>query len=294
MLAQVLSISLCHLFARAVLLTLAAASMLFASHTEASGSPSIRLPAPVLSASLLASYTSSHSRSHSIPAAVTPTAHSLFVGGPAALDTDWNGVWRDTGVFFGAQIVAVGIIYLMPESVSGWSREQKRDSFQEYGKNVGHPVMDNDKFYINYILHPYWGATYYTRARERGLGEGASFAYSTAISAMYEFGVESFFERPSLQDLIVTPVAGSLLGAYLFEPLRESIKRKVESRWYYDAMMVITDPVGVLSTRVERLTGRKSSVRIEYTPRQLQGLSADSQTVSRSNRISLLLEFPMK
>ena len=29
------------------------------------------------------------------------------------------------------------------------------------------PVWDDDEFYLNYILHLYWGATYYMRGRER-------------------------------------------------------------------------------------------------------------------------------
>jgi hypothetical protein len=39
-------------------------------------------------------------------------------------------------------------------------------------------------------------------------------------SLLYEFGIEALFERPSYQDLIVTPVGGLLLGALLFEPIR--------------------------------------------------------------------------
>ena len=44
--------------------------------------------------------------------------------------TDWSGVWRDTGILVGSQFVAAGLIYIMPESVSNWSDEQKKNSFK--------------------------------------------------------------------------------------------------------------------------------------------------------------------
>jgi O-acetylhomoserine/O-acetylserine sulfhydrylase len=52
------------------------------------------------------------------------------------------------------------------------------------------------------------------RARERGFDERASFWYSFAMSTAYEFGAEALFEQPSIQDLIVTPVGGVILGEY--------------------------------------------------------------------------------
>ncbi|BCS53346.1 DUF3943 domain-containing protein [Geobacter sp. SVR] len=206
---------------------------------------------------------------------------------------DWNGVWRDTGILLGSQVAVTGILYLLPENVSGWSEEQKENCFKNYSKNFGHPAWDSDDFYMNYILHPYWGATYYIRARERGLDKVPSFLYSALMSAMFEFGFECFFEKPSIQDLIVTPVGGSLLGAYLFEPLRESIKRKQELRWYDSALLVITDPIGVLSAAFEKLFGIKSSVRINYSGSPLQRLSDRSTIQSKSNRTAgVFLQFP--
>jgi hypothetical protein len=154
---------------------------------------------------------------------------------PTASDSrnpDWNGLWRDTGVLLGSQFVASGFLYMMPQSVSGWTSEQKKNVIQHYGDNLVRPVFDKDPFYSNYILHPYWGATYYIRGRERGLDKASSFVYSVLMSAMFEFGAECFFEKPSIQDLITTPVAGSLLGALIFEPWRDLIKRKQKLDWW--------------------------------------------------------------
>ena len=294
MLRQVRSTLIFQCFARAVILPFAAAVIVVSAGCTAASADTLTTPAIMGSRPTFALYSSSHTGTMPAPPAGTPAGVSKSAPIPGGRDKDWAGVSRDTAVLFGAQFVAVGVIYLMPEGVSGWSREQKRESFRNYEKNVGHPAMDKDKFYINYVLHPYWGATYYVRARERGLTKGESVLYSTLISSMYEFGVEAFFERPSIQDLVVTPVAGSLLGAYLFEPLRESIRGKKESRWYYDAILVATDPVGVLSSGIERVFGIKSRARLDYALPQLQRLSAGTAMASRNSHIGVVVEFPLR
>lgn len=237
--------------------------------------------------------TSSSSGRPGVPSAAETPAESVSdVSVAAARIPDWNGVWRDTGLLFGSQVVAGGIIYLMPESFSGWSSEQKKNGFKKFAENVFNPVIDEDSLYINYALHPYWGATYYIRARERGLDKVQSFIYSSFISAMYEFGVECFFERPSIQDLVVTPVAGSLLGAFVFEPWRESIKRKQDLSWYDHAALVITDPVGVLSLGFEKMFGIKSTITVDYSVPQLQKRSPGSVVASKGSRIGIVMQFP--
>lgn len=204
---------------------------------------------------------------------------------------DWGGVWLDTGLIMGAQVGAAAVTYVMPEDFSGWSEEQKKSGFDKYWRNFGAPVWDNDKYYVNYMLHPYWGATYYTRARERGLDQTASFAYSVIMSAMFEYGAECFAEKPSIQDLIVTPVAGSLLGAYVFEPLRNSIKAKQELRWYDHALLIATDPIGLLSTGVEKLFGIKSSIVVDYSVYPLHSVSAEDDGTGISSSVRLTMRF---
>lgn len=237
--------------------------------------------------------TSSHAGSIAIPDADAPAGElpQRPVGDDERLP-DWYGIWRDTGMLFGSQIVAAGIIYTMPESVSSWSSEQKRNTFKKFADNVFDPVFDKDKLYINYLLHPYWGATYYIRGRERGLDKVPALVYSTLMSAMYEFGVECFFEKPSIQDLIVTPVAGTLLGAILFEPWRESIKGKSELRWYDHAALVVTDPLGVLSLGIEKIFGISSTTMVDLSIPQFQNRAAGPATVSKNIRIGVVLQFP--
>jgi len=207
---------------------------------------------------------------------------------------DWNGIWRDAGLLVGSQIGAVAITYVLPESFSNWSKEKKEQMFSNYGKHFVDPVIDDDKFYVNYILHPYWGSTYYIRARERGLNKKSSLVYSALMSGMYEFGVECIFEKPSIQDLIVTPGVGSLLGAFVFEPLRDKIKRKPDLHWYDHAVLVATDPIGVLSTGFEKLFGIKSNILITYLIPKTPKPSLSSLSGANEKRVGVTMEFLLK
>jgi hypothetical protein len=179
---------------------------------------------------------------------------------PSALGQDWRGLGRDTAFFLGYQGVVAGILYLLPESETQWTAEQKRTSMRRWWENVQHPTWDEDTWYVNYLGHPYFGAIAYTRARERRLGAFGAFWYAALLSGLYEFGIEALFEQPSYQDLIVTPMAGALLGALLFEPIREHIQGKPERQWYDHVTLALTDPLGTANSMFERLLGIQTEV----------------------------------
>jgi hypothetical protein len=176
---------------------------------------------------------------------------------------DWKGLGRDTGYFLTYQALVVGLLYLAPESVSGWSKEQKDEfTFDEWRDNASNPHRDEDEFYVNYLLHPYWGGTYYIRGRERGLDRAQSFWFSALLSTLYEFGLEAFFEQPSYQDLWVTPVAGSLIGEYLFTPIRDRIRAKPgDPDWKDKVILFLTDPLGVIGAEPDRVLGLQTGLR---------------------------------
>lgn len=142
----------------------------------------------------------------------------------------------------------IGAIWLLPEDVSNWSEEKVGKKFgDKYLEHVTNPpIMDNDSPLINFIGHPYSGAIYYTVARHAGLSKMQSFGYSVFMStAFWEYGVEAIFEEPSIQDLIITPILGSLLGA-LFESYTDSIKKNkgkvLGSEMLGSVLMTIMNP----------------------------------------------------
>jgi hypothetical protein len=75
-------------------------------------------------------------------------------------------------------------------------------------------VFDKDPFNVNQFGHPYEGATMYGLARSSGLSFWESLAYSNAGSFLWEMGGET--GNPSINDIITTGNAGSLLGEALF------------------------------------------------------------------------------
>ena len=179
---------------------------------------------------------------------------------------DRDGLKRDTWYFLGYQVAAIGILYAMPESVTGWTDEQKSNySISDWWNNVTNPGCDSDDFFINYVTHPYWGAAYYVRASERGYDSRGAFWYSVLLSSLYEFGAEALFEEPSVQDLIITPTVGSLVG-YYFMGVRNDIRaqsalsghRTTGQKW----VMVLTDPLGALNRQVDKLFGHETSLQI--------------------------------
>jgi hypothetical protein len=174
-----------------------------------------------------------------------------------------SGIQRDTAYFLGYQFVAVGTISLWPQEKTNYSN---KIGFDRWFRNVTNPHWDSDSAFVNYALHPYWGASYYIRARERGLARDQSFWYSALLSTIFEFGAEAMVERVSLQDLVVTPVLGSLLGEYVFSPLRAHIRSKPGPLSPIDqAGLVLTDPLGSINSAVERVLGLETHLSLRPT-----------------------------
>ena len=75
--------------------------------------------------------------------------------------------------------------------------------------------FDNNMFRTNFLLHPLAGTMPYWLARANGLNLYASFATSVLSSATFEFLLE-WLEKPSINDLVVTPVSGVAAGEFFF------------------------------------------------------------------------------
>ena len=108
------------------------------------------------------------------------------------------------------------------------------------------PVWDKDNFFLNYISHPYFGATYYVQARTAGYSIFGSFIYSTLVSTfLWEYGVEAFAEIPSIQDIIVTPVFGSIIGEgfyYSINKIKSNNYRLLGSKILGHTSVFLMDP----------------------------------------------------
>lgn len=143
---------------------------------------------------------------------------------------DWKGLWRNTGVLMGAGVTTMGVLALLPEESTAWNRRNNQmPLFKRWVRHVkAGPVWDKDNAIFNYVLHPYAGGAYYMGARSQGFNCWGSFIYSFCISNLFwEYGFEAFNEIPSVQDIIVTPFVGSLMGECFY-----LIKRNIVANGY--------------------------------------------------------------
>ena len=203
---------------------------------------------------------------------------------PIPDEPDRPGIRQDTYYFLGYQFAIIGILFVLPESITEWSDEQKEDtSISSWWDNVRSPAWDRDKHYINYVLHPYWGATYYVRAKRRGFGDWEAFWYSVLLSTLFEFGAEAIFERPSVQDMFITPVVGTGVGFYFLrwhEQTQERVERRGEVRLRDRAVFLATDPLGWANRVTQRVLGRNTSTDLQpiigyFGPSQQRHQGAD-------------------
>ena len=72
-------------------------------------------------------------------------------------------------------------------------------------------VFDDDLFVTNALAHPFAGSIYYQVARGNGLSPLASFVASFLTSTAWEYLAE-WDEKPSTNDLILTPAGGAVIG----------------------------------------------------------------------------------
>lgn len=75
---------------------------------------------------------------------------------------------------------------------------------------------DGDRWTINVFGHGLMGSELYLRARQCRHGVAASLAFTAVSSVVWEYGVEVFNSRPSLNDLVWTPLGGALIGELRF------------------------------------------------------------------------------
>jgi hypothetical protein len=86
-----------------------------------------------------------------------------------------------------------------------WARKMNGDAIR----------FDADMFETNASSHPRAGVGYYQVARGNGLSYAESYVSTFVASTVWEYVVE-WIEYPSINDIILTPAAGSVLGESTF------------------------------------------------------------------------------
>ncbi|HEY6143457.1 MAG TPA: DUF3943 domain-containing protein [Flavobacterium sp.] len=166
---------------------------------------------------------------------------------------DWRRLGYDTSIYVGATVIAFGVLWTMPESVTNWDKEEMKEKgiLWKWKENVkAGPVWDDDDWVLNWITHPYCGGIYYMTARSSGFTILESFGYSAIMSTFFwEYGIEAFAEIPSIQDLIITPVFGSVVGEGFFYAKKTILRHDhqiLKSKVLGYTALVLMDPFNTI------------------------------------------------
>lgn len=166
-------------------------------------------------------------------------------------EVDSRLLTRNTVALVGTGVATMGFLYLMPSSFTNWEDDGKSPAKKWWDNVSREPVWDSDDIFLNYVTHPYAGAIYYMGARSAGANATYSLLYSFALSTFFwEYGIEAFAERPSIQDLIVTPLAGAVLGEWFYISKRKIIENGYElwgSRGLGETAVFLMDPMTEVS-----------------------------------------------
>lgn len=146
---------------------------------------------------------------------------------------DWHRLWINAAIFTGAYLGTLTVLEILPEDATNWNRASIRNTpwYKRWSQNVidKGPEWDGDDPIFNYILHPYAGAVYFMAARSNGFNFYQSLLFCACVSTIgWEFGIEACMERPSYQDIFITPLVGSIMGEGFYR-----LKRLIVDRDYY-------------------------------------------------------------
>jgi hypothetical protein len=187
---------------------------------------------------------------------------------------DWHRMWINTATLCGAYVGTLLVLECLPEDATSWNRAEIRNEpvAKRWFKNVFKrgPEWDHDKFYFNYLLHPYAGSVYFMSARSCGFNMWQSLLYCTCISTIgWEFGIEACMERPSIQDLFVTPLVGSAIGEGFYCVKRHIVRHGYSlfgSRAVGHVVAFIVDPVNEFVGLFAGNEARQVSKNFSLTP----------------------------
>ena len=173
------------------------------------------------------------------------------------LDPRYEKIVKELAYMQVFAIGTIGVIALLPEGVSQWSAEDKtftdaQTLLRKLAVNIDKgPVWDHDARAVNYIGHPVAGSYFYLWGRQSGLSWQESAMLTTLMSTFFwEYGWEAFAEIPSKQDLIVTPLLGSVLGEgtnYLYNCIMDNHGEIYGMKWLGDLGRGLLNPIGEMN-----------------------------------------------
>ena len=137
-------------------------------------------------------------------------------------------------------------LYIISADIVDWG---KQFSFQTVKESFTKPpIIEQDPWIYNYLVHPVMGSYSYLAFRNRGAGFWESLLGSLINSTIYEYLIASSTQRPSIIDLTVTPISGSILGEGIFL-LKKKFTRDNYLSLIEKIIITILDPFEVMHVK---------------------------------------------
>lgn len=108
------------------------------------------------------------------------------------------------------------------------------------------PVWDRDHWSWNYEVHPIMGSFTYLSYRNKKAYWAEAIAGTALNSLIYEYIIAGGTQQPSLNDMITTPVLGSLLGEGIYQ-VKKMMVRDKRLTTIEKIILTVTDPFEVMN-----------------------------------------------
>jgi hypothetical protein len=156
-----------------------------------------------------------------------------------------NKLVRGNFYAMGYDAIAFTGLFFAPSYISKWENRKEKfklSSIVEQYKiaYTKPPIIDNDLFFINFLGHPYQGGFYYNCMRSQGATMLQSSLFCLGQALLWEYVYEASAERPSVQDLITTPLVGILWGE--LSHIATIAMSKNGFKWYEITAVCIINP----------------------------------------------------
>ncbi len=186
---------------------------------------------------------------------ICPFAQKELSTPPCALSSKkpWRGLhrspWFVTLELFAIQTTSILIFAALPRQISGFSDPKAHNIFHYAAKG---PHFDDDRWGFNYIGHPLAGSEYYLLLRNRKGTWWQALIYAAGWSGFWEYVTEGLYEQASIQDLIVTPLAGAALGEIRYQLRRALLESQAGNgrSWPVQLLVIALDPIQAFSEAV--------------------------------------------
>jgi hypothetical protein len=184
-----------------------------------------------------------------------PTGETAEILEPAPGHNSYGDLLNDDPAYNKRYPVWIPALRVATTNVFNWSLaryffnyEWARISTQTWKDNLKNGfVWDDDRFGVNFIGHPHTGNYYFNVARSNGYTYLQSLPFAIGGSLMWEYFGENV--PPSKNDIINTPLSGSLLGEMFYRVTSNILddRTRGSERFFRETLAALINPTRALN-----------------------------------------------